>query len=50
MKEDANAQYLTVLNALAAHIEKNKSELVFANYEIERLKKKLEEAEQKLNK
>lgn len=44
MREDANAEYLTILNALGAHIASNKGDLVFAKYEIERLEKRLAEA------
>lgn len=44
MREDANAQYMTILGALGAAIENNKSELALARYEVERLQKKLDEA------
>lgn len=50
MKEDANEEYLTVLKALGAHIAKSKSELVFANYDKERLEKKLAEANEEIAK
>lgn len=48
MKEEANAEYMTVLNALGSHIANNKNELVFARYEIERLEKLLAEANEKI--
>lgn len=50
MKGDANHEYLTILNALGEHIAKNRSELVFANYEKEMLEKKLAEAEEEIAK
>lgn len=45
MKNDANETYMAVLRALGESIEKNKSDLVFARYEVERLQKRLEEAQ-----
>lgn len=50
MKGDANAEYLTILEALGEHIAKNKNELVFANYERERLEKKLAVANEEIEK
>ena len=48
MREDANAQYLALLGALGAYIENSQNYMVFAKYEIERLEKKLEEAQQEI--
>ena len=48
MKENANNEYMAILGALGAHIEANKSNLVFANYEIERLQKQLAEAHREI--
>lgn len=50
MKEDANEQYLIILNALGAHIAEKKNDLVFANYEIKRLERRLEEANEEITK
>ncbi len=48
MREDSNAQYMALLGALGAYIENSKNDIVFAKYEIERLEKKLEEAQQEI--
>lgn len=48
MKKDANETYMAVLRALGEAIEKNKNDLVFAQYEVERLQKKLDEAHQQI--
>lgn len=45
MKEDANAHYMLVLDALGAQIEKNKSDLALAQYEKQKLEEKLKAAE-----
>ena len=44
MREDANARYMAVLDALGSMIQRNRDDLVFAKYEVERLEKRLEEA------
>lgn len=48
MKEDNNAEYLSVLATLGATISKYKGDLAFARYDIERLQKKLDEAQKEL--
>ena len=48
MKKDANETYMAVLRALGEAIEKNKNDLVFAQYEVDRLQKKLDEAQQQI--
>lgn len=48
MKEDANAQYMALLGALGAYIENSKTDVAVARFEIDRLKKQLEEANQEI--
>lgn len=48
MKEETNAEYLSVLAALGATIAKHKNDLSFARYDVERLQKKLDEANREL--
>lgn len=49
MRNDNNAHYLAVLSAVGATIEKNKDDLAFANYEIERLRKLLADATKEID-
>lgn len=48
MRGDTNAEYMAILGALGAQIENNKNDLAFARYEVERLEKKLEEAQKEI--
>lgn len=48
MKEDNNAEYLSVLATLGATISRYKNDLAFARYDIERLQKKLDEANKEI--
>lgn len=50
MKEGTNDEYLEVLAALGATLAKRKSDLSLARYDIERLQKKLDEAEKEITK
>lgn len=47
-KDDANARYMALLGAVGAAIENDKNDLAIARYEIERLEKKLKDAEDEL--
>lgn len=48
MKEGANDEYLEVLAALGSTLAKRKSDLSLARYDIERLQRKLDDAEKEL--
>lgn len=48
MKEGANEEYMEVLAALGATLAKRKSDLSMARYDVERLQRKLDEAEKEL--
>ena len=49
MKKDANETYMAVLRALGEAIEKNRDELAFARYEVDRLQNKLDEAQKQID-
>lgn len=48
MKEGTHDEYMEVLAALGATLAKRKSELSMAKFDVERLRKKLEEAEKEI--
>lgn len=48
MKEGTNDEYMEILAALGATLAKRKSDLSLAKYDIDRLRKKLDEAEKEL--
>lgn len=47
-KEDANSQYMALLGALGAYIENSKTDIALARFEVERLTRQLEEANQEI--
>ncbi len=50
MKEGTHEEYMEVLAALGATLAQRKSDLSMARYDVERLTKKLENAEEEITK